>query len=250
MTEKGIWEAFFDAHAPLYDEMEFTKNTVAEVDFLLEELSLKQGAAILDVGCGTGRHAIELAKRGYVVTGIDVSAKMLAKAAEKAKAANVNVNLIRGDATQFQLPKKYDGVICLCEGAFGLLGHRDDPINQPLFILCNISRSLKPRAKAVLTVLNALFMIRKFKNKDIAEGRFDPLTMVESSECAPQEGLPPIAVRERAFVPTELVLLCRLAGMSVLNIWGGTAGNWGRRTIDLDEIELMIVARKTADPKT
>jgi ubiquinone/menaquinone biosynthesis C-methylase UbiE len=250
MTEKGMWEAFFDAHAPLYDEMEFTKNTVAEVDFLLEELSVKQGAAILDVGCGTGRHSVELAKRGYAVTGIDVSAKMLAKAAEKVKAAGAHVKLIRGDATQFMLPRKYDGAICLCEGAFGLLGHRDDPLNQPLSILRNISRSLKPRAKAVFTVLNGTFMIRKFKNKDIAEGRFDPLTMVESSECAPQEGLPPIAVRERAFVPTELFLLCRLAGMSVLNIWGGTAGNWGRRNIDLDEIELMIVARKTADPKT
>jgi SAM-dependent methyltransferase len=250
MTEKGIWEAFFDAHAPVYDENQFTNNTVQEVDFLLEELSLKKGALILDVGCGTGRHAVELAKRGYVVTGIDVSAKMLAKAAEKAKAANVNVNLIRGDATQFMLPQKYDGAICLCEGAFGLLGHRDDPFHQPLSILCNISRSLRPQAKAVFTVLNALFMIRKFKNKDIAEGRFDPLTMVESSECAPQEGLPGIAVRERAFVPTELVLLCRLAGMSVLNIWGGTAGNWGRRNIDLDEIELMVVARKTAAPKT
>jgi SAM-dependent methyltransferase len=249
MTEKGIWEAFFDAHSLVYDENEFTKNTVAEIDFLLEELSVKQGAAILDVGCGTGRHAVELAKRGYVVTGIDVSAKMLAKAAEKVTAAGVNVNLIRGDATQFTLPPKYDGAICLCEGAFGLLGHRDDPLNQPLSILCNISRSLKPRAKAVFTVLNGAFMIRKFKNKDIAEGRFDPLTMVESSQCAPQEGLPPIAVRERAFMPTELVLLCRLAGMSVLNIWGGTAGNWGRRNIDLDEIELMIVARKTADPK-
>ena len=250
MTEKGMWEAFFDAHAPVYDEMDFTKNTVAEVDFLLEELSLKQGASILDIGCGTGRHAIELAKRGYVVTGIDVSARMLAKAAEKAKAAGVKVNLIRADATQFRLPRKYDGAICLCEGAFGLLGHRDDPLNQPLSILSNISRSLTPRAKAVFTVLNGMFMIRKFKNKDVADGRFDPLTMVESSECAPQEGLPPIAVRERAFVPTELVLLCRLAGMSVLNIWGGTAGNWGRRTIDLDEIELMVVARKTADPKT
>jgi ubiquinone/menaquinone biosynthesis C-methylase UbiE len=249
MTEKGIWEAFFDAHAALYDENEFTKNTIQEVDFLLEELSLKQGASILDVGCGTGRHAVELAKRGYAVTGIDVSAKMLAKAAEKAKAAEVKVNWIHGDATQFMLPPKYDGAICLCEGAFGLLGHRDDPFNQPLSILCNISRSLKPRAKAVLTVLNATFMIRKFTNKDVAEGRFDPLTMVESSEHAPQEGMPTIAVRERAFVPTELVLLCRLAGMSVLNIWGGTAGNWGRRKIDLDEMELMIVARKIADPK-
>jgi len=91
-------------------------------------------------------------------------------------------------------------------------------------------------------------MLRRYQNKDVAEGRFDPLTMVESSECAPQEGLPAVAVRERAFVPTELFLLFRIAGMSVLNIWGGTAGNWGRRSLDLDEIEIMIVACKTAEP--
>ena len=91
-------------------------------------------------------------------------------------------------------------------------------------------------------------MLRKYQAKDIAEGRFDPMTMVESSEYPPREGLPPITVRERAFVPTELFLLFRLAGMSVLNIWGGTAGNWGRRIIDLDEMEIMVVARKTAEP--
>ncbi len=100
-------------------------------------------------------------------------------------------------------------------------------------ILCNISRSLKPQAKAVFTVLNALASIRKNTNKDVEEGRFDPLTLVESSECPPREGLAAVAVRERTFVPKELALLFRLAGMSVINIWGGTAGNWGRRPVDL-----------------
>ena len=51
--------------------------------------------------------------------------------------------------------RRYDAAICVCEGAFGLLAQRDDPIEQPLAILRNISRSLKPQAKAVLTVLNA-----------------------------------------------------------------------------------------------
>ena len=45
-----------------------------------------------------------------------------------------------------------------------------------------------------------------------------------------------------------LRLLFHLAGMAVLNMWGGTAGNWGRRPLDLDEIEIMIVARKAAEP--
>lgn len=156
------------------------------------------GKKAWDVGCGTGRHSIELAKRGYAVTGLDLSSEMLARAAFSASAAGVNVDWIHADATQFILPGKYDCAICLCEGSFGLLGQGDDPIDQPLSILCNISRCLKPQAKVVLTVLNATAMVRKHTNEDIAEGRFDPLTLAESSECPPREGLPAIAVRERA----------------------------------------------------
>jgi SAM-dependent methyltransferase len=248
MTEKTAWERFFDAHSSIYDDNVFTKNTIPEVDFLLEELSLQPGGSILDVGCGTGRHSIELARRGYAVTGIDLSSGMLARAAEAARAGGVNVHWIRSDATRFSLPGKYDGAVCLCEGAFGLLGQADDSIDQPLSILRNISRSLKPQAKAVLTVLNAAAMIRRYTNQDVADGRFDPLALVESSAHPPRQGLPAVEVRERAFVPTELVLLFRLAGMTVLNLWGGTAGNWGRRALDLDEIEIMIVARKTDEP--
>jgi SAM-dependent methyltransferase len=248
MTEKSSWERFFDAHAPIYEDNEFTKNTVPEVDFLIEELDLPRGGSVLDVGCGTGRHAVELAARGYAVTALDLSTEMLKRAAQAATARNVRVDWVHADATRFSLPAQYDAAICLCEGAFGLLGRTDDPIAQPLSILRNISRSLKPQSKVVITVLNAAAMIRKYQNKDVAEGRFDPLTLVESSEYQPQTGYPPIAVRERGFMPTELRLLLVTAGMSVLHIWGGTAGNWASRPIDLDEIEIMVVARKTAEP--
>lgn len=248
MSEKSTWEKFFDAHAPIYKDNVFTKNTLREVDFLLEELQLPSGAKILDVGCGTGRHAIELAKRGYAVTGLDLSSEMLALAAEADKAGNVHVEWVRSNATQFSFPGKFDAAVCLCEGAFGLLGQSDDPIDQPLAILGNVSRSLKPQAKAVFTVLNGAAMLRRYQNEDVADGRFDPLTMVESGAYPPQEGLPAVPVRERAFVPTELLLLFRLAGLSVLDMWGGTAGNWGRRPLDLDEIEIMIVARKAGEP--
>lgn len=247
-SEKTSWERFFDAHAPVYMDNVFTKNTIREVDFLLEEFALQPGSLILDVGCGTGRHSIELAKRGYAVTGLDLSAGMLAQAEQGAKAAGVKVNWIRSDAARFSLAELYDAAICLCEGSLGLLGQPDDPIDQPLAILRNISRSLKPQAPALLTALNGAAMIRKYTNDDIRKGRFDPLQMVESSAHSPREGLPGIRVRERAFVPTELVLMCGLAGLSVISMWGGTAGNWGRRELDLDEIEIMVVARKTAEP--
>ena len=154
MSDKSTWERFFDAHAPIYDENVFTKNTIREVDFLLEELNLPPDGSVLDVGCGTGRHAIELAKRGYAVTGLDLSSEMLARAADKARQERVGVEWLQANATRFVLPKKYYGAICLCEGAFGLLGQGEDPIDQPLSIVRNVSQSLKPGAKAVFTVLN------------------------------------------------------------------------------------------------
>lgn len=250
MPEKSIWESFFDAHAPIYEENVFTKNTLREVDFLIEELRLPPGGSVLDVGCGTGRHAVELARRGYAVTGLDLSSEMLARAALAAKAANVQVEWIRADATRFTLPARFDAAVCLCEGSFGLLGQDDDPIEQPLAILRNISRSLKPEARAVFTVLNGAAMIRGHQNADVEAGHFNPLTLVKSSTFPPREDLPPVPVRERAFVPTELTLLFRVAGLPVISLWGGTAGNWGRRPLDLDEIEIMVVARKTSEPST
>lgn len=63
-------------------------------------------------------------------------------------------------------------------------------------------------------------MIRKYRNEDVATERFDPMTMVESSKYSPRQGLRPIAVCERAFIPTELPLLFSLAGMTVLNNLG------------------------------
>ncbi len=248
MATKSTWETFFDAHAPVYNENIFTKNTLAEVDFLIEELGLAPGAAILDVGCGTGRHAVELAGRGYAVTGVDLSAGMLAQAAAAAKVAGVAVELVHADATNFSLPGKYDAAICLCEGSFGLLGQGDDPVDQPLAILSNISRCLKPGAKALLTVLSASRLFRMHTDADVAEGCFDPLSIAESSDAPAQQGMAPLPVRERGFVGTELSLLCRLAGLTIENMWGGTAGNWGHRPLELDEYEIMLVARKTGEP--
>ena len=240
---KSPWADFFDGHAPVYDENCFTKNTLFEVGFLIRELALDPGAAILDIGCGTGRHAVELARQGFRVTGLDISIGMLEQARQKAHDAGVTVNWIQSDANRFSLPGMFDAVICLCEGAFGLLGSGDDPIGQPLAILRNASTAMKPGGRCLFTVLNALCLIRKYNKTDIENKLFDPLMMSEVSECAAPEG--PI-MRERAFVPTELTMLGIMAGLEIQSVWGGTAGNWGHRSIDPDEIEIMFTARKPA----
>jgi cyclopropane fatty-acyl-phospholipid synthase-like methyltransferase len=248
MTRRNEWEEFFDGHAPVYMDNSFTKNTVEEVDFVLEELSLSPGSHILDVGCGTGRHAIELAKRGYRVTGVDISSGMLAEAEKAAREANVDVELIHADATQFTSDKLFDAAICLCEGAFSLLASEDDPIEHDLAILRNIHAALRPGARFVLTTANACRLIRQSTQEDVEKGRFDPVTMVEvfTVEWDTVEDKKSLLVRDRSYVPTELVLLFRQAGFEVEHVWGGTAGNWGRRKILLDEMEIMVVAWKVA----
>jgi len=68
----------------------FTRDSLQEVDFIIDELRLPPSSRILDIGCGTGRHAVELARRGYKVTGVDISSGMLAKV-EKAAIQSIHV---------------------------------------------------------------------------------------------------------------------------------------------------------------
>lgn len=176
---KNNWETFFDAHAPNYMKNGFTKNTLLEVDFIIDELKLSAGSVVLDVGCGTGRHAIELASRGCQVTGVDISSGMLSEARKAATKANVNVEWIHSDAVIFTPNQSFDAVICLCEGAFGLVGRDEEPVERDLAILKNISTALKPNGRFILTTINAYSKVRKITQEHVETGRFNPLTMVE-----------------------------------------------------------------------
>jgi SAM-dependent methyltransferase len=249
MTRRNEWEEFFDGHAPIYMENCFTKNTMKEVDFILDELNLPPGCSILDMGCGTGRHAVEFAKRGYQVTGVDISSGMLAEAKTAAREAKIKVKWIHSDATQFISDKLFDAALCLCEGAFSLLCKDDDPIEHDLNILRNVHAALKPGAYFILTALNGFAKIKQFTQKDVEKGIFDPLTMTETClmDWETPEGKKSVRTKERGYVPTELVMLFRQAGFEVINIWGGTAGNWNRQKINLDEIEIMVVAKKSTN---
>ena len=237
--ETHSWEKFFDGHAPDYMENPFTKNTVEEVDYILKELDISPGSLILDIGCGTGRHSIELAKRGMEVTGIDISTGMLAEAQKAAKDAGVDIEFVKADASQLNLNTGFDAAICLCEGAFSLLSTGDDPIEHDLNILRNIYNGLNTGGGFILTCLSAFKMIRQYSNEDVTSGKFDPLNLTEKSDVDNSAEM-----RERGYVPTELRLLFGMAGFEIRHIWGGTAGNWGERLIDLDEYEIMVVARK------
>jgi cyclopropane fatty-acyl-phospholipid synthase-like methyltransferase len=240
------WQAFFDHHAPEYLQNEFTHHTLVEADLVVEVLRLAAGDRVLDVGCGVGRHALELARRGLRVTGIDISAGMLREARRAAAAAGLEVEWVQADAAQFAASLPYDGAYCLCEGAFGLLSGGDDALHHDRAILDGVHGALRPGARLLLNCLNGMRQLRRCTPEDVAGRRFDPEEMAERSEMEidTPEGRRIVAVRERGYVPTELRLLMAAAGFEVEALWGGTAGLPFRRAPALDEMELMVLGRK------
>lgn len=87
--------------------------TKQEVDFLLNELDMQQGQHILDIPCGFGRHAIELSKRGFNVTGVDISETFINGLREKIIAEKLNITAIQSDILAVQLNQKFTAALCL-----------------------------------------------------------------------------------------------------------------------------------------
>ncbi|MBN2120636.1 MAG: class I SAM-dependent methyltransferase, partial [Candidatus Omnitrophica bacterium] len=140
---KQWYESFFENYAQKYDKECFVQGTVGECDFIEQEIKQDKSLKILDIGCGTGRHSIELTKRGYNVTGVDLSESQLAWAKEKAKDAGVEIDFQKYDARALPFEREFDLAIMLCEGGFSLM--ETDEMNFE--ILKNATKALKDKGK-------------------------------------------------------------------------------------------------------
>src|SRR3954464_1731246 len=156
---------------------------------------------------------------------------MLDPPRKAAAAVGVSVDWIQADATQWRSELLLDAAVCLCEGGFGLVEMNEDPIAHDLAILRNISASLRPNAPFLLTGLNGYAIIRQMTDEMVQNGAFDPASMltIYQDEWDLPEGKRLMTIRERLFIPPEVVAMLTHSGFEVLNVWGGTAGEWGER---------------------
>ena len=152
-------QIFFD----LYAEEDIRK-APKEVDGVVKILGLKPGQSILDVCCGYGRHSIELARRGYRVTGIDLSPKQIAVARRRAKEEDLTINFLIGDAREMEFQNKFDITLNLFL-SFGYF--KDDAEN--LKMLEKIASATVSNGKFLMDLWNREKEIRDFRSKEVEE---------------------------------------------------------------------------------
>jgi 2-polyprenyl-3-methyl-5-hydroxy-6-metoxy-1,4-benzoquinol methylase len=221
-----------------YLEYGFTKGTLQEVDFLVGELNVPTGANILDVGCGVGRHSLELARRGYKTTGIDISEGFIDVARAVAKQENLDATFIPKDARELEFDATFEAAICLCEGAFGLAG--DERGHR--MILKNVYQALRPNGVFILTAISALSGIRNANPET-----YDPYTLTATFKetIKNHDGQSKdVDMYCTAFTYRELKWLLQDAGFEVLNAYGCVAGKFEHKPLSFDDIEIMMVAKK------
>jgi SAM-dependent methyltransferase len=245
MAASSSWQRFFASAAAGYDEQPFTAATDTEVAFLCAVLALDPGERVIDVGCGTGRHAVPLAARGLRVTGVDLSPAMLARARDRAESAGVEVELIEADARDLPRMGPFDAAICLCEGAFCLVADDVEPIDHDRSVLASIHRVLRPSGRLLLTGLNAARLLAAWRNGE-TDGDVDLLTLTESTEHTVNGAT--VRLREHHHLPDTLRLLAQAVGFAVEAVWAGGAGDWRREPPTVEDYELMLLARRAPDP--
>jgi SAM-dependent methyltransferase len=226
---------FQDDYASGYDALYREKDYGAECDVVESALAIEPGMALrlLDIGCGTGGHAIELARRGHRVTGVDLSEDMLGHARRKGAASSLEPRLefVQGDARSFRLPHPpFDAAIMM----FAVLGYITE--NEGLLsALTTVRAHLKPgahfccdfwwgpavltdrpgeRVRTVPTGRGELLRATRTSLDtlhDVAEVHFDMFRF--------DAELPAVRNREthrmRYFFGPELTLMCRLAGFEI-----------------------------------
>lgn len=230
-----------------YLRYSFTKGTEQEVAFLVRELGLAEGDRVLDVGCGPGRHAHALARRGIEVLGVDISERFV----ELARAdAPPGATFMRLDARELDFAREFQAAISLCQGAFGLAhgpAPRIDGESGNESVLAGMTRSLVDGGRLAFTAFSAYFQVRhlgEHDSFDAALGVNHEQTVVKDEGGAEH----PVELWTSVYTPRELRLFAHRAGLEVSDVWSVDPGVYERHPPDVDHAEFLVLARRGRTP--
>ncbi len=221
--------------------------TQSEAEFVIEAMGLQPGAQVLDIGCGYGRHAMELAARGFHVVGLDLSTPLLVRGGEEAMRRGLEINFVRGDMRELDFDAQFDGAYCI----FSTFGYFDDETNKKT--VSNIARALKPGGRVMIEILNRDYVIADLPTRVWWEGEgcvvleevelnyFSSRIQVNRSVVFDDGRQLEQEISVRAYSLHEVGKLMHAAGFRVLEVSGGYHtrgrffGNQSRHIIVLAE---------------
>ena len=252
MNEITEWPVTFfdDEYLRIYRPQLTAERTRGETDFLFRALGVKAGDAVLDLACGHGRHAIDMARRGLRVTGVDLSPRYLELAAEDAKAAGVEVRWLARDMRSLDFAGEFEGAYSF----FTSFGYYGDAENDA--VVEQLARALRPGGRLLLDLVNRDRMLaqppgRTWNQREdggllMEEFTLDPrtsrlrvrVTLIESSA-----GPRPIKEYDvRLYTCAELTALLARHGLTVREVWGGADGS----AYSAESRRLVVLAAKAA----
>lgn len=224
------------------------QQTQAEVVFLRSELRLRAGSAVLDMPCGDGRHAVELAAMGCHVTGVDLSPQFLAAAQSRADDRRVGVRLIQHDMASYQPAREsLDGAYCL-GNSWGYL-----PDDKTATLLCNVHSALRPGGRFVFdTGVAAELLLPHMEDEVVYEvgemvmhSQHDydmsASRMITHYRFTRGDQTQTCSITQRVHTIAEIVALVHAAGLRIVNLYGSL----DRAPLRLKESRcLYVVAEK------
>lgn len=228
-----------------------------QIHFVERVLALEPRSRILDLGCGSGRQTLELARRGHRVLGLDAVETPLAEARSNARKERLNIHFLKCDSRQIPYKNDFDAVVCLST-AFGLLpSERDDHKT-----LESVWKALKPGGNLLLDLLNKEWLMRHFEPQlweQASEGRGDVVLDRFSYNfetgrldnhrtfVGPTGERTPSFVSQRVYTLTEIKTLLAWADLEYKQTWGGFDGG----PYGMDTPRMIVLATKphTVPPK-
>ncbi|MDE2490951.1 MAG: class I SAM-dependent methyltransferase [Elusimicrobia bacterium] len=207
----------------------------AETDFAWRALGLRPGDRVLDVACGTGRHAVRLARRGALVLGVDASAAYLREARRAARGLP-GVRFVRGDMRRLHACGEFDAAVNLWT-SFGYFRRPADDLR----VLRGIARALKPGGRLLIDVSNFDWVRARAPSRwwtRASDGSYllqesrvlggkDPRTVNDWTRLAPGGRARRTRFTLRGYGRARLFALLRKAGLRPARVWGGLDGAQG-----------------------
>lgn len=229
----------------MFNERRMT-NAVGEVEAIISLTGIKSGAHVLDLCCGVGRHSLELARRGFKVTGVDRTQRYLKQASEQADKEGLKVELVQEDMRTFCRPDTFDAAISM----FTSFSYFEDP-EQDRQVIANVCRSLKSGGVFLLETHGKETLARIFRESGWHEE--NGVLILEERKVTRNWGWmenhwiiikdgkrTDFNITHRLYAATELITLLTGCGFRQVDVYGDLEGS----PYDHTARRLVVVGRK------